>query len=143
MPKRLILLLLALSSCKVSPEARRDHIASDMENVLVDNLLNTWYPRCVDSLHGGFLSAFTFDFAPAENQEKMIVTQARHTWTNAKAAMRYPDIAHFKTSAAHGFEFLRDVMWDKQYGGFFQLVTRQGKSKDATNKTDYGNVVGV
>src|SRR6185436_17724088 len=98
MPKRLILLLLALSSCKVSPEARRDHIASDMENVLVDNLLNTWYPRCVDSLHGGFLSAFTFDFAPAENQEKMIVTQARHTWTNAKGAMRYPDIAHFKTS---------------------------------------------
>jgi mannobiose 2-epimerase len=74
----------------------------------------------------------------------MIVTQARHTWTNAKAALRYPDVAHYKKSAHHGYKFLRDVMWDSTYGGFYWLVERDGTPvKDDTIKTAYGNAFGI
>jgi mannobiose 2-epimerase len=119
-------------------------IDDEIEISLKQNLLGTWYPRAVDSTYGGFLSSFTYDFKPTGDQQKMIVTQARHTWTNAKAAMRYPDIAHYKQGARHGYEFLRDVMWDSTYGGFYWLVERDGTPvKDDTIKTAYGNSFGL
>jgi mannobiose 2-epimerase len=72
----------------------------------------------------------------------MIVTQARHTWVNSKAALLYPDSVQYREYAAHGFQFLKDVMWDSQNGGFFTLVTREGKVIDST-KTAYGNSFGI
>ena len=71
------------------------------------------------------------------------MTQARHTWSNAKASILYPDVQHYKMGAAHGFKFLNDVMWDKTYGGFYQLVTRDGKIKGDSTKTAYGNAFGI
>ena len=65
----------------------RLEIAMAMENSLQTELLNRWYPQAVDSQHGGFLSTFTYDFKPTGPQDKFIVTQARHTWTTAKATL--------------------------------------------------------
>ena len=42
----------------------------------------------------------------------------------------------------HGFYFLRDKMWDKQYGGFYNLVTRNGTPK-STIKEAYGNAFAI
>ena len=75
------------------------------------------------------------------NQDKMIVTQARHTWSTAKAAMFYKDTSYISMSR-HGFYFLRDKMWDKEYGGFYNLVTRQGEPKTMI-KQAYGNGFGI
>ncbi|MEO6148506.1 MAG: AGE family epimerase/isomerase [Mucilaginibacter sp.] len=104
-------------------------------------LLDKWYPLSVDTLYGGFLSAFTYNFKQAENQDKMIVTQARHTWSNAKAALMYPTVPYFKTGAKHGFQFLRDVLWDKTNGGFYTFTNRQGEVKKGSfaPKEAYGN----
>jgi mannobiose 2-epimerase len=140
----LFVLLIILQNCKttettVSPES----IGEAMEKHLRTGILEVWYPMNVDTVYGGFLSAFTYDFKPAEDQDKMIVTQARHTWTNAKAAILYPEVNHYLESAAHGFRFLRDVMWDKQYGGFYTLVDRQGNVKGSTSKNAYGNAFGI
>jgi hypothetical protein len=35
----------------------------------------------------------------------MIVTQARHVWSNALASRLYPGVDHYKKSAAQGFIF--------------------------------------
>lgn len=121
----------------------RARIAVEMEKSVQTEMLNRWYPQAVDTLYGGFLSTFTYDFKPTGPQDKMIVTQARHTWTTAKAAERYPTVAHYKSNAAHGSRFLRDVMWDKQYGGFFNLVDRQGNVKGNGDKEAYGNAFGL
>ena len=121
----------------------RKHLAAEMENHLQTELLNKWYPQCIDTVYGGFLSSFSFDFKPTGAQDKMIVTQARHTWINAKAAMRYPGVALYKAGARHGYEFLQKVMWDTTYGGFYQLVNRQGKVKGGDQKTAYGNAFGL
>jgi mannobiose 2-epimerase len=125
------------------PPTERQAIKMAMEAVIKKDMLSKWYPQSMDKQYGGFLSTFTYDFKPTGEQDKMIVTQSRHTWTNAKAALRYPDVAHYKEGARHGFEFLRDVMWDKTYGGFYQLVDRQGKVKGGDQKTAYGNAFGL
>jgi mannobiose 2-epimerase len=99
----------------------------------------------MDTVHGGYLSTFTFDFKPTGDQHKMIVSQARHVWTSAKASMAYPETKYFAETSAHGFAFLKNVMWDKTYGGFYQLVDRQGNVLPDVNadKTAYGNAFGI
>ena len=44
-----------------------------------------------------------------------------------------------------GFHFLRDVMWDKEHGGFYNLVDRQGKVKinPRAPKEAYGNAFAI
>lgn len=123
----------------------RSEIAGQMEKSIHTELLNKWYPQSVDRMFGGFLSTFSYDFKPVGSQDKMIVTQARHVWSNAKAAELYPGDTSFKANARHGFFFLRDVMWDKEYGGFYTLVDRQGNVKE-TNlgvKIAYGNAFAI
>jgi mannobiose 2-epimerase len=124
-------------------QKERMRIADTMENSLKKELLNVWYPRAVDSLDGGFLSTFTYDFKPTGNQDKMIVTQARHVWVNAKASVRYPSVAYYKTGARHGFEFLKNKMWDKTDGGFYALVDRKGDPVQGTDKQAYGNAFAI
>ena len=120
----------------------RMRIAAEMEKSIRTEMLNLWYPQCVDKEFGGFLSTFTYDFKPTGTQDKMIVTQARHVWTTAKAAGRYPTVTYYKDNSRQGFQFLRDVMWDKQYGGFYTLVDRQGHVK-SDGKEVYGNAFGL
>ena len=71
----------------------------------------------------------------------MVVTQARHIWTNSKAAERNPRDSSYLDNAAHGFEFFRDVLWDKENGGFHNLVNKNGTPiiKEGEAKTAYGN----
>ena len=122
----------------------REKIAKEMEHSIKRELLDKWYPQSVDSLAGGFLTTFTYDFKPTGQQDKMIVTQSRHVWTNSKAALHYPNSTYHLQAAQHGFRFLKDHMWDKTYGGFYSLVDRKGnvKSNDSI-KTAYGNAFGI
>jgi mannobiose 2-epimerase len=76
-------------------------------------------------------------------QDKMIVTQARHVWVNAKASLRYPSVGYYKAGAAQGFRFLKNKMWDHQYGGFYTFVDREGHPIHGTNKDAYGNAFAI
>ncbi len=123
----------------------RLRIADAMERSLNTELLAKWYPQCVDSVYGGFLSGYSFDFKPLGPQDKFIVTQARHMWTTAKAALLYPEKKYYLRCAKQGFDFLKNVMWDKKYGGFYNLVTREGndKSNPLAEKEAYGNAFAI
>jgi mannobiose 2-epimerase len=127
------------------PPGERMRIAAEMKHSMEAELLDVWYPKDVDSLYGGFLSDFTFDFKPGTVQDKMIVTQARHVWSNARAAELYPEKTWYKKSAQQGFYFLRDFFWDKKYGGFYTQLTRDGKIKPSSlgEKIAYGNSFGI
>jgi mannobiose 2-epimerase len=140
-----ICLIAALGACVFSYDARhraknseRIALAEKIQSSMERELLHVWYPRNVDHEYGGFLSTFTYDWKQAHNQDKMIVSQARHIWVNAKAAVLYPDTLHYLKSAAHGVKFLKSKMWDSVHGGFFTLVSREGKVLDSM-KTAYGN----
>jgi mannobiose 2-epimerase len=138
-----LLLLATCRSSEVNPE--RVALADAIEHSAQTQLLDKWYPHSIDTVHGGFLSTFTFDFKPTGDQNKMIVSQARHVWTTARAAMAYPDRDYYLKASAHGARFLKDVMWDKTYGGFHQLVSRQGEviAEGEEQKTAYGNAFGI
>ncbi len=141
----LFLISLIFSSCKDKSADDHASLADAMENSIKTELLNKWYPQSRDTVYGGFFSTYTYDFKLTGSQNKMIVSQARHIWTNAKAATAYPEVSHYLESAEHGFKFLRDVMWDKTYGGFNTLVDRQGNVISNWNeeKTAYGNSFGI
>ena len=139
-----ILAAALLLSSGITINDERERIAKEMENSLKKELLDKWYPQAIDTLAGGFLTAFTYDFKPTGPQDKMIVTQSRHVWTNAKASMRYPAIPYYRSGARHGFQFLKNHMWDKTNGGFYTLVDRRGEVKKTdTIKTAYGNAFGI
>jgi len=140
--KIIIFLLLAITTNTFAQTKERLQTANEMENSIQHEMLNKWYPQCMDTLYGGFLTTYTYDFKPTGDQNKFIVTQARHTWSTAKAATRYPDVAYYKTCAAKGYKFLHDVMWDKTYGGFYTMVDRKGNVIDST-KNAYGNAFGI
>jgi cellobiose epimerase len=152
MKAKLLVLALTISSIGTAQikkasttETERMQLADEMERSIKTELLNKWYPQSVDSIFGGFLSTYTYDFKPTGPQDKFIVTQARHTWTTAKAAQFYPGITYYLECSRNGFQFLRNVMWDKTYGGFHNLVTRQGKDKSnpKSPKEAYGNAFAI
>lgn len=135
-------LMFALTTAaQVNSEKTRKKIAQEIEYSLQKELLDVWYPACLDSADGGFLSTFNNEFKATGKQDKFLVTQARHTWTTAKAAALYPDKKFYPRLAQHGFEFLRDKMWDKEYGGFYDLVDKKGNvlAGGESSKTAYGN----
>jgi mannobiose 2-epimerase len=132
---------LQLLCCKQVKEHDRSALAAEMYQSMTGKLLKQWYPRSVDTLYGGFLSTFSYDFKPVGNQDKMIVTQARHTWSNAKAAQLFPDVKYYAEGARQGYSFLKNVLWDKQFGGFYTYTDRQGNVKNSnfSPKEAYGN----
>ncbi len=119
-----------------------NQLADEMEASLKGQLFEKWYPLCFDEENGGFTPSYSRDWQPAEDQSKMIVSQARHTWANAKAAHFFPDDERYRKGADLGFAFLRDVMWDQEKGGFYTLVSQEGKVLDEA-KTAYGNSFGL
>ena len=123
----------------------RLQLAKQMETSVQTELLNKWYPQCYDNLYGGYLSTFKYDFKPTGPQDQFIVTQARHVWTTSKASSQYPEKSYYLYGSKHGFQFFRDVMWDKTYGGFYNLVDRQGHNKSNPNvpKDAYGNAFAI
>jgi len=118
-----------------------------MEDLLLKNMMPVWYPRVIDKEYGGYLSEFNYKWEMTRNQNKMIVTQGRHIWMCSKMKGFTGDPVYLEY-ARHGYLFLRDFMWDKEYGGFFNLVTREGKPVNEGNnpqiaKNAYGNAFGI
>jgi mannobiose 2-epimerase len=109
--------------------------ADEMQTVLRDEL-KQWYPRCIDSQYGGYFSDLDYAWKLDGPQDKMIVTQARHVWSASNAAMFYQKDNVLRNIAHHGVLFLKDTMWDKEYGGFYNLVSRTGEPR-----TEQGQII--
>jgi cellobiose epimerase len=121
-------------------------ILHEMLEAVTANLFDKWYPLVVDKENGGYHTNLTYDFKIEPVQYKMIVTQARQVWTASKAAQLFENQIYADT-AIHGFEFLRKLMWDSEFGGFYQMRDAQGKSSDYLGfydeKRTYGNAFGL
>ncbi len=141
MKSKIFIAFVFISSAAIAQTTNLDTIKQQMQYAAKQGLLDEYYPRNIDTVDGGYLSTFSFDFKPVGEQDKMIVTQARNVWSTAKAAMFYHDTSYIAMSR-HGFYFLRDKMWDKEYGGFYNLVTKDGTPK-STIKEAYGNAFAI
>ncbi len=123
----------------------RDTIVSEMQHVL-DNEFTLWYPLSIDTACGGFFSDINYKWQLEGKQNKMIVTQARHIWSTANAALFYNKDNALRAVASHGVTFLKNKMWDQEFGGFYDLVDRQGeplKEDGQIIKRAYGNAFAI
>jgi mannose/cellobiose epimerase-like protein (N-acyl-D-glucosamine 2-epimerase family) len=103
-------------------------LAAEVNNALHTDVLDVWFPRSVDSKHGGFHSHFARDWQELPSDGKFSVFQGRMTWTASQVVLREPALKdQFKPIVDQGIDFLANVMWDKQYGGFFWGLNDEGK----------------
>jgi len=127
-------------------QAERSAIADEMDKLLKDEMAQ-WYPKVIDTKDGGYLSDLDSNWVIRGRQNKMIVSQGRHVWSCSKLATFYNDDRYIGW-AAHGAKYLQDVMWDKEFGGFYTLVNKQGEpqidgGEDRMIKRLYGNAFGI
>jgi mannobiose 2-epimerase len=124
-----------------------DKILEKLEYLLRENLLEKFYPLTLDRKHGGFNCNLDENFRLVAPQDKMIVTQARHTWTPAKASAFYPNDSRYKEAMLHGVKNLKETMWDSEFGGFYTMRSPEGGLSDyrgyLDEKRTYGNAFGV
>jgi mannobiose 2-epimerase len=115
------------------------------EKSLKNDILNYWYPKALDTVDGGYLSNFTYDWQPMPDQPKMLVSQSRHIWTSSEAALFYHDSTYIKY-AKHGVDFLINHMWDTTYGGFYNIRSKKGSYTEEIyqdEKRAYGNAFAI
>ena len=149
----ILTLLFSLSATGRTPAGKqtdgmktdRDSISSEMQSVL-DDEFRLWYPLSIDTTYGGYFSDVNYQWELDGAQNKMIVTQARHVWSTSNAAMFYQKDNTLRNIAAYGVEFLKNKMWDKEFGGFYNLVNREGEpiaEGPEMIKQAYGNAFAI
>lgn len=105
-------------------------LAEEIEGHFLKEVLPFWFPRCLDQEYGGFRPHFRSDGSLGPLNDKTIVFQSRMTWVAAEVAQRYSELAEtYRNYARHGLKFLRTVMWDREYGGFYWGVDQNGQVK--------------
>ncbi|RJP71959.1 MAG: N-acylglucosamine 2-epimerase [Ignavibacteriales bacterium] len=125
----------------------KSEILNTLEEYLSNKLFDKFYPLIIDKQNGGFLCNLSSDWQFVDPQDKMIVTQARHTWTPAKAVPFFPGNSKYENAMWHGVKFLKDVMWDDKFGGFYTMRNAEGGLSDYRGyfeeKRTYGNAFAV
>jgi mannobiose 2-epimerase len=112
--------------------------AEDLESVLRQHVLDAWFPRCVDRAQGGYLCDFDRAWRAAGPQDKLLEFQARHLCAAADAARLYPAVEGFREAMQHGFRYLREVLWDREWGGWFHRLDRSGRRLENETKHAHG-----
>ena len=104
------------------------HYAAETERTLHHDVLDVWYPRTIDTEHGGFYADFDRQWNRLPSRGKFSVFQGRMTWTAATVAVRRRALkAQYLPYVRHGVAYLHDTMWDARYGGFYWGLGDDGK----------------
>ncbi len=106
-------------------------LTAQFSDALTAGIVRRWYPLVIDKECGGYFTNVNYDWTLPPEQEKMIVTQARHVWTLSKLASFLEAKEKYEGMAMHGYGFLKNHMWDAEFGGFYQIRNRIGGMSDA------------
>jgi len=113
----------ASSSQATPPQPTREtylKLSAEVDDALHTDVLGVWFPRSIDHEHGGFHSHFTREWQWAPSDGKFSVFQGRMTWVASQVVLREPKLKdEYLPFVRQGVDFLQNVMWDKQDGGFF------------------------
>jgi mannobiose 2-epimerase len=107
---------------------RRDWMVEFRENLL-KMVLGFWVARGIDREHGGAMGWLDRDGNPVPPETKSVAQQGRALWAFAQVFRRYPDPT-YEEAAVHIRKFLREKMWDPEFGGYYWLVDREGHVLD-------------
>jgi len=113
-------------------EAARDWSVV-FRDTLQHSVLQFWMDHAIDKESGGLLGRLNRQGTPTGSGNKSVVLISRSLWSFSEAYRRYPDPAYQKM-AAECLKFLREKMWDKERGGYYFMVSREGKIIDSTKQ---------
>lgn len=104
---------------------------------LEEGLIPFWLGRGIDKEYGGYLTCFDGKGVPNFSTEKYIVTQTRMIWGMSIFYEKYPENKELPEAARQGVNFFIKHFWDKEYGGWYWKVKRDGSLLD-DGKVVYG-----
>ena len=105
---------------------------------LTTELLPFWTTRMKDEKNGGYLTHFDKNGNDTGEDEKSLIAQTRCLYTLSSAHRAGYGNGELAELAKHGVDFLLDKMWDKEFGGFYWMLDRQGNVK-IDQKIIYGH----
>jgi mannobiose 2-epimerase len=114
-----------------------------LERVLNENIVPFWYPQVIDKENGGYRLNHDVNGKYQGESTKGIVTQARTVWFFSRLYNSPYGKEEHLVAARHGYVFLRDRMWDREHGGFFAMVSSDGKVGAGDYKHLYGEGFGL
>lgn len=118
----------------------RDRMSKSLAEIkthLENGIIPFWLNNGIDSEYGGYLTCFDSDGKPTEDTDKYIVTQTRMIWGLSAFYRVYPENSALKDAAEQGVKFFLEHFWDKEYGGWYWKVKRDGSMLD-NGKVVYG-----
>ncbi|MBV8893086.1 MAG: AGE family epimerase/isomerase, partial [Acidobacteria bacterium] len=110
---------------QMNGEATRDWPVV-IRDTLQHTVLQFWIDHALDKEYGGIYGRLDRQGQPTDYTNKSVVLISRTLWSFSEAYRRYPDPAYQKM-AAECLRFLRETMWDKQHGGYYFMVSREGR----------------
>lgn len=113
-------------------------LAPEFEVAWLDHVRSAWFPRCLDLEAGGFFTGFDQRWQKFGPQERLLEFQARQTMLACEGWMSYPGDSLLRQAAHHGFAYLREQLWDAQFGGWFHRLSRQGEVLEGRTKHVHG-----
>jgi mannobiose 2-epimerase len=111
---------------------------NSLERVLTQNIISFWYPGVIDNNDGGYRLNHDLEGRWRGPANKCLVTQARTLWFFSRLVNSEYGTREYLAMATHGYEFLRDRMLDKEFGGFYWEVDSSGHSVGRLEKQIYG-----
>ncbi len=135
--------LLAVSDSFTPASGQIISASQRVERILKHNILPFWFPNAIDMIHGGYKSYHRLQGGWDGPRPRHLVAQSRTLWFFSRLARSpWGTVGHLD-AARHGFQFLRDVLWDKNFGGFYWEISAVEPTPQKTNKNIYGQAFGL
>lgn len=114
-------------------------LADELEASLWRDLIDPWFPACVDP-EGGFFQDFSEEWVQGAPHGRFVVFQARMTWLAATLSELPGECSdEFRRFALHGMRFLRERFLDGEGGVLWQIdETGHRAGTHAREKHAYG-----
>lgn len=108
-----------LAQAAVDPTlaARLDSSRSRLTDILTRNILPFWYPDAIDRHRGGYRQDRPLHGGWLDTPQRHAIAQTRVLWLSSRLARSDFAAAEHLEAAHHGYEFLRDRLWDPRSGG--------------------------
>jgi mannobiose 2-epimerase len=108
----------------------RDALAGQLYDYYSRHYVSHFFPVVLDKEHGGYFCYLDYKCELREiDNAKDLNTLGRLLYGAAYMMLCEPEEPKYAEACEHGFVHFRDVMWDKENGGFFSRCSREGSPR--------------
>ncbi len=131
----IILLTLFLAGEAAIPQQKDVLSGEYWREQALTNLIPYWYDHVRDSSYGAFYMSLTRSWQPAPPWDKYPAMISRQVYGFSAAYLLSGERKYLEV-ARGAVEYLLEHAWDRQYGGWFGVLTQTGEPKDSTKSVD-------